>query len=272
MKTRIIAAAVLLPLLLIVVLALPTVFTAILFGLMAGIAAYELLYGTGLVTHVRLIVYSMVMAFLVSMWSYFDRTHVWAILGVLGFSMLLFGEMMASHVRIKFETIALCFVAGLLIPYLFTSLVRIHEVKNTGRFFVFIPFIMAFLSDSGAYFAGRFFGSHKLAPVISPNKTVEGAVGGILAAMVGMLIYCVVLQLFFKFRVNYLYALVYGLVGSVGGVFGDLCFSVIKRQTGIKDYGKLIPGHGGILDRFDSMMIVGPLAECLLLLMPMAVK
>ena len=67
-------------------------------------------------------------------------------------------------------------------------------------------------------------------------------------------------------------AIIYGILGSLGAVFGDLCFSVIKRQTGIKDYGNLIPGHGGMLDRFDSMMIVGPLAEALILLIPVAVK
>ena len=82
-----------------------------------------------------------------------------------------------------------------------------------------------------------------------------------------------ILDLCFKdLQVSYAYAIVYGILGSAGAVFGDLCFSVIKRQTGIKDYGNLIPGHGGILDRFDSMMIVGPLAEALILLIPVAVK
>lgn len=71
---------------------------------------------------------------------------------------------------------------------------------------------------------------------------------------------------------NFGYAILYGLMGGMASVFGDLCFSVIKRQTGIKDYGNLIPGHGGILDRFDSMTVVAPLAEVLLLLIPMAVK
>lgn len=272
MKTRVIAAAVLLPLLLIAVLFLPKIVTAVLFGAMAAIAAYELLYGTGLLRQPRLVAYSMVMAFLVSIWSYFDCLRVAALLGVLLFTALLFGEMMASHVKMRFENVVYCFVAGLLIPYLLTSLVRIHSVRATGRFFILIPFVLAFLSDTGAYFAGRAFGKHKLAPVISPNKTIEGVVGGVLGAMLGMVIYMLILQLAFDFRVNYLYALVYGLAGSVAAVFGDLCFSVIKRQTGIKDYGNLIPGHGGILDRFDSMMIVGPLTEALLILIPVAVK
>ena len=75
----------------------------------------------------------------------------------------------------------------------------------------------------------------------------------------------------FSFRVNYGYAVLYGLLGSAMGVFGDLSYSVIKRQTGIKDYGYLIPGHGGFLDRFDSITTVAPLMEALILLLPMAV-
>ena len=272
MKTRVISAAILTPLLLIVVLALPKIFTAILFGVMAAIAAYELLVGTGTVKHPRLVVYSMVMAFLVALWSYFGMPYAWGLLGVLVFFAALFVEMMISHIKLRFHKVTLCLAAGLLIPYLLCSLVRIHAVAVSGRYFIILPFIMAFLSDTGAYFAGRAFGKHSLAPVISPKKTVEGAIGGILGAIVGMIVYGLILDLAFGFQVNYIYAVIYGLVGSVGGVFGDLCFSVIKRQTGIKDYGNLIPGHGGILDRFDSMMIVGPMAEFLLILIPLAVK
>ena len=272
MKTRVIAAGVLLPLLLIIVLALPKVLTAILFGAMAAIAVYELLYGTSLVRHPRLVLYSMVMAFATGIWCGTGREYAWALVGILIFVAALFGEMMASHIKVPFESVVYCLAAGLLIPFLLTSLVRIHAVRTTGRHFIIIPFVLAFLSDTGAYFAGRAFGKHKLAPVISPNKTVEGAVGGILGAMLGMVVYTLILQVAFKFRVNYFYALIYGLMGSLGAVFGDLCFSIIKRQCGIKDYGNLIPGHGGILDRFDSMMIVGPLTEALLLLIPVAVK
>ncbi len=272
MKIRIIASVVLLPLLLIVVLALPKVYTAILFGLMASLAAYELLLGTGYVKSIRLVSYAMVMAFLVTLWSYFGMPYAWGVLGVLALLAILFAEMMFSHIKLRFEKVALVLVAALLIPFLFSSLVRIHTVSGTGRYLILLPFIIAFLSDSAAYFVGRFFGKHHLAPVISPKKTVEGAIGGVLGAVVGMLLYGLVLQLAFDFRVNYLYAVIYGLVGSVGGVFGDLCFSVLKRQTGIKDYGNLIPGHGGILDRFDSMIIVGPLTELMLILIPVAVK
>lgn len=271
MKTRIIAAIALLPLLLLVVLVAPKIFTAILFGLMAAIGAYELLKGTGIVTHPRLIAYSMVMALVVALWSHFAWGAVWAQIGILVLFVALFAEIMISGMKLAFEKVVVCFAAAILIPYLLTALVRIHSSAN-GRFFILIPFVLAFLSDTGAYFAGRAFGKHKLAPVISPKKTIEGVVGGVLGAIIGMVVYCVVLHRCFDFRVNYIYAAIYGILGSVGAVFGDLCFSVVKRQTGIKDYGNLIPGHGGILDRFDSMMVVGPLAEILLLLLPVAEK
>lgn len=270
MKTRIIAAVVLLPLLLLIVLAAPKVFTAILFGVMAAIAAYELLSGTGLVKHFRLNIYSAIMAFWTVLWCGLGISYVWLLLGALVFWIVLFAEMMLSGMKLTFDKTALCLVSGLVLPLLFGSIVRIHSGEY-GRFFILVPFAMAFLSDTGAYFAGLKFGKHKLAPVISPKKTIEGVVGGVVAAMIGMLIYCLVLQVFFDLRTNYFAALLYGILGAAGGVFGDLCFSVVKRQTGIKDYGNLIPGHGGVLDRFDSMMVVGPLAEVLLLLIPLAV-
>ena len=90
-------------------------------------------------------------------------------------------------------------------------------------------------------------------------------------AMIGMLVYTVILDWPCRLDVNYLVAILYGLLGSAVGTFGDLCFSVIKRQTGIKDYGNLIPGHGGALDRFDSLVMVAPLTEALLLLLPVVI-
>ena len=272
MKTRVITAAVALPLLLIVVLALPKIFAAILFGLMLALAAYELLMSAGYVKNIRLVIYSAVMAFSVALWSYFGCSQVWAAAGMLVFSGVLCTEMMLSHIKLRFEKISVCFVAGVVIPYLFSSIIRIHTVDGTGRFFVLIPFIIAFVSDTGAYFTGLYLGKRKLAPVISPKKTVEGAIGGVIAATLAMLLYMLIVNLAFGFTVNYLAVVIYGVACSAAGIFGDLCFSVIKRQAGIKDYGALIPGHGGILDRFDSMIIVAPLVEILLTLIPVAVK
>ncbi len=268
MKVRILAAAVLVPLLLIILLAAPKLVAAVIFALMMAIGAYELLFRTGLVRHTRLVIWSALMAIAVTMWSYFGAVHNYAVIGILLFLIALFGEMMHDHIKVRFQMLAMCLVAGLVIPYLMTALIRILNLK-LGRYFILVPFAIAFLSDAGAYFVGMRFGKHKLAPVVSPNKTIEGVLGGLAAAVLGMLIYGVVLQIL-DFQVNYGMVILYGLLGSGIATFGDLCFSIIKRQTGIKDYGNLIPGHGGVLDRFDSMMTVAPLVEVLLALVPFA--
>ena len=271
MKTRLLTAVVLVPFLLLVVLILPAIVMTVFLAAFSAIAAYELLLRTGLLCHLRLVAYCMVVAFGVPLFCYFGMPYVWGLLGVLLFMAALFGEMMASQGKLLFEKVSLCFVAGLLLPYLLSALVRILIVPGLGRYWIMIPLILAFIPDSGAYFAGCFFGKHKLAPTISPKKTVEGAVGGVLTAILAMVIYTLILDFGFSLAVNYLYAVLYGAVVSLGAVYGDLMFSVIKRQTGIKDYGILFPGHGGILDRFDSMMIVAPLTEILLILMPVVV-
>lgn len=268
MKTRILAAAVLVPILIVLVLFAPKMFAAVIFAVLMSIGSYELLYRTHLVKHPRLVVYSSVMAFAVVMWSYAGAVHALLLIGLILYTLILFAEMMMDHVKVRIEMLGLCFVSGAIVPFLLSALVRILGM-TTGRYVILIPFVVGFLSDAGAYFVGLKFGRHKLAPVVSPNKTIEGALGGVASAMVGMLIYALILDLAFpQFQVNYGLAILYGFVGAVAGMFGDLCFSIIKRQTGIKDYGNLIPGHGGVLDRFDSMMMVAPLMESLLLLAP----
>jgi len=271
MKTRILAAVILLPLLLLFLFVLPTLCTAILVSAMAALAAYELLWGTGFVRQPRLVGYTSAMAILVVLWSHFGRDYAAGLVGMLVFVSVLYAEMLFAKGKLPYRMLAVCMVGGMLIPFLLASISRILDAPN-GRYLIAAPFVMAFLSDSGAYFAGKFLGKHKLAPTVSPNKTVEGMIGGVIAAIVGMLLYGVILQFVFSFRVNYLLAALYGCLGAFAGVFGDLSFSAIKRQTGIKDYGNLIPGHGGMLDRFDSMTVVAPLTEALLLLLPMAVK
>lgn len=271
MKTRIITAGVLVPLLLLVLYAAPTIVTAILFSVICALAAFELLYSTGAVRHPRLVAYSVIAAIMVPLWSYFGRDSAWALAGILLFVSVLFMEIMMSDLLLRFEKISICFVAGVLIPFMLSSMVRIIA-RPDGRYLILIPFIVGFLTDSGAYFVGCRFGKHPLAPTISPKKSTEGVAGGVAAAILGMLIYTLIMQLFFKCQVNYLYALLYAVLGSLMAVFGDLCFSVIKRQTGIKDFGNLMPGHGGVLDRFDSMLLVGPLCELLIILLPVVVK
>lgn len=118
---------------------------------------------------------------------------------------------------------------------------------------LYLVFIIAFSTDTFAYFAGNLFGKHKLIPKVSPNKSVEGAIGGIIGCLLISLIYFYYLGL----DVNILTVL-FIIIASISGQVGDLIASKIKRVTGIKDYAKILPGHGGILDRFDSSILVIP--------------
>ena len=269
MKTRIISAAILVPILFLLALAAPVIAAALVMSVLLAIAAYELLYRTGLVKRARMVLYSCAMAAAVCMWSYFGAIHANFVILLMVFFILMFSEMMLDHVKVHFEDLSMCFVAGVLIPYMLSSLIRILNM-DIGRYVILVPFVVAFMSDTGAYFIGLNFGRHKLAPVVSPNKTIEGALGGVAFAVISMVIYALIVDLLpGNVRVNYALALLYGFVGSLVGIFGDLCFSVIKRQTGVKDYGNLIPGHGGVLDRFDSVTLVAPAMEVFLLLLPM---
>ncbi len=270
MKTRILAGAVLIPVLLLVVLVAPKELAAVLMGILQAVASYELLYRTRLVTKPKLVIYCSVMAFAIAIWSYYEAVHAYFVLMMLAFFLLMFSEMMRDHVKMRFETLSMCFVGGLVVPYLMSAAVRILA-GSTGRYVILIPFLVACCCDAGAYFIGVRFGRHKLAPVVSPNKTIEGALGGMAAGILAMLLYTFILDVPLRFDVNYGAAIVYGVLGCLVGELGDLCFSVIKRQTGIKDYGNLIPGHGGVLDRFDSILAVAPLIEALLLIMPVIV-
>lgn len=271
MKTRILVAVIGLPLLLVALLVPTAIPTLILVMALCVIGAYELMYNTGLAKHSRLLLWSSVMAVGICIWSFFGLPATFGKVLALLYVIALFGEMLAAHPKLKLRTICVAVLAGAVIPYLLSSIIRLRTFQN-GTFYVLVPFILSMVPDSGAYFVGRAMGKRKLAPEISPNKTVEGAIGGLFAGAVAMVLYGFILQAFFKFQVNYFFAVFYGLVGSAISIFGDLSFSAIKRQVQIKDFGNLLPGHGGVLDRFDSTTYVAALTEVLLLLMPFAVK
>ena len=123
---------------------------------------------------------------------------------------------------------------------------------------VLVPLVAAFCSDSAALFTGMACGKHKLSPLVSPHKTVEGAVGGLVGGVLGMVIFRIIFYLCTLQPLHIGGCILMGLVGALMGQLGDLSFSAIKRQYGIKDYGRLLPGHGGVLDRFDSVLFAAP--------------
>ena len=280
MGIRILVACIGLPLLLALVLFLPPLATAILFAAACVIGAYEMLWRTGLLKHKRILIYTAVMAAANVMWSWLRACAVisehtlWVsmVIGLFVYFTALFCELLAAHTKLQFSALCLAVFSGFVYPFLIGALVRLRGMED-GKFLILVAFLLSMVADSGAYFVGRACGKHKLAPVISPKKTVEGAIGGIVTNILAMLGYTLLLNRCFGFtQVNYLYAAIYGVVGAIGSIIGDLTLSVVKRQVGIKDYGNLLPGHGGILDRFDSTMIVAPLTEILMLLIPFAAK
>lgn len=141
--------------------------------------------------------------------------------------------------------------------FLYVVLPFLHIVlvgSFRSNFFTVFIFLLAWVSDTCAYFAGRFFGKRKLLPSVSPKKTVEGAIGGVVGTAIVATVYAAVFEPGFVW-----FAIPLGLVGSISGQVGDLIASKIKRIVGIKDFGALFPGHGGVLDRFDSIMLTAPI-------------
>lgn len=148
------------------------------------------------------------------------------------------------------------FYVALMISFVFRL-----RIMPMGIYAVWLVFICSWVNDTCAYFTGYYFGKRKMTPVLSPKKTVEGAMGGIAGATIVAFILGIVAAnaggTFVGSRI-FLYT-ISGVIGSVGAIFGDLAASAIKRDHDIKDYGTLIPGHGGILDRFDSVIIAAPI-------------
>lgn len=159
--------------------------------------------------------------------------------------------------KISLEQLAYtAFTSGYII-YLLMHIAFVRNDVTYGKWFVWLIFVIAFCSDSGAYFAGVNLGKRKLAPKLSPNKTIEGAIGGILGAGFASLIFGYIMYSFGPIS-ELSQVPVFFLIGSIGSLvsqMGDLVGSAMKRQTGIKDFGKIIPGHGGILDRMDSILV-----------------
>lgn len=180
------------------------------------------------------------------------------------FSLLLFVVFMVGMIYILTQKrnvleISITFSGIMYICFCFNYIINTIDYIDAGNIYVWLIFIIAFITDTGAYFVGKNFGKKKLIPNISPNKTVEGSLGGIVCCVLFSLIFALI------FKLDIGKVLVLSVFGSVFGQIGDLLASSIKRYVGIKDFGKLIPGHGGVLDRFDSVLLVAPYVYLVLL-------
>jgi len=160
-----------------------------------------------------------------------------------------------SHGKLSITEAATTFMLTVYVAFSFLCIILLRDIKN-GQFIYLLIFISAWMTDSGAYFVGRFLGRHKLIEDVSPKKTVEGAVGGVVICVLSYLIYGVIVGNVLDAVPNYPALIILGVITSIISQCGDLIASLLKRHYKIKDYGYVFPGHGGVLDRFDSIIAV----------------
>ena len=267
MKQRILVAVIGIPLLLLVLCWAPHWATAALLAALGVIGAHELLAAVSGAEKTKslwvlagFMAVCTVFSTYAGMEEYKDTALVavpWLLCAAVALLFLLAVRWFGRENAIAFQDACAMLLGGVAIPLAMSCLLRLRLMEFGGGL-VLMPLVAAFMSDAAALFTGMACGKHKLAPKASPKKTVEGAVGGLVGGIVGMVLFRIV---FFFVTVHALsigWCMVIGLVGAFMGQLGDLSFSVIKRQCGIKDYGRLLPGHGGVLDRFDSVIFAAP--------------
>ncbi|MDE6425240.1 MAG: phosphatidate cytidylyltransferase [Ruminococcus sp.] len=170
---------------------------------------------------------------------------------------VIFVTWLKKHKEIRYEQIFFVLAVMILVPQAMSTMIRINNFESdVGLFLLIMALCGAWIADTGAYFSGVALGKHKLCPEISPKKTVEGFIGGILTTGI---VYAVAFYIRSNSDVRFaLIAFIMGVVCAVIGTVGDLSASMVKRQIGFKDYGNIMPGHGGLMDRFDSVLFVLP--------------
>lgn len=246
MLTRIVSALVLLPALFFVVLK-GGIVTKIALLAVVSISIWEFAgaFRKGGIKPTRTLLYALSAVLILPDWA-----SPWALLPPLLFLLVFVESVVLIFDKRSIEDIS---VSVLTFVYITVALTAVIPIQKASKDFVWYIFLFAFVTDTFAYFSGRAFGKTKLIPSVSPKKTVEGAVGGVLGCVL-----CSGLYAYFT-HPRYLTAvLIASVFGSVVSQFGDLFASVFKRKLGIKDYGNLIPGHGGMLDRIDSIIFTTP--------------
>ncbi len=261
MKTRILTAAVMLAIFLPVLWFSDFVVYPIVMALLAAIGICELLACLGLLRDPFLSVPAALLSAAMPILAYFAETPL-GHLGILAaaaflFALYLFGVAVFRPGKLALGQLMSVLGGTFYLAVAFSSTVLLRGLVG-GEYLFLLPFIGSWVTDTFAYFTGRLLGRHKLAPVISPKKTVEGSLGGILFAVLAFVIFGLIVA-GRGLTPSYFALVLLGLAVSVVSQIGDLALSAIKREYGIKDYSRLFPGHGGVLDRFDSVIATAPL-------------
>ncbi len=178
-----------------------------------------------------------------------------AALAVVGAVLYLMVVSVFGHDKVKFSQLGGALLSCLYIILGFNAILYLRDLP-LGEYIYLLVFLGAWMTDTFAYFTGMLLGRHKLIPAVSPKKTIEGSIGGTVFCILTYVLFGFLMAYFGHVEVNYIALGVSGMVVAVVSQIGDLCMSVVKREQGIKDYGKLFPGHGGMMDRFDSILAV----------------
>ena len=238
---------------------------AVAVALLAAIGVFEMIGCIGLRGKLEVLLPSLLIAFAVPIMSRYivklngKISYCLALIAAVLFIYMYYLMVLAviSKGTKSIMDMALVFLTTSYISIGFACILMLRDLPH-GQFLYLLVFIGAWVTDGAAYFVGRAIGKHKLIPDVSPKKTVEGAIGGSIFCALSFLAYGLVVAHFSDSTVNAVEIIIAGLIISVISQFGDLIASLIKRHYGIKDYGKIFPGHGGVMDRFDSIISIAP--------------
>lgn len=265
MLTRILTAVVAIPLLIVFLWFNNTIAMIVLITVASVLAVGEILVATKYYSNRGIA--AVCMAFVAMMPSFLSVDVLLPFFPVLAgfFLLLMFVIMLCDHENVKFTEMSLMTFVSFLIPLSMSTIIFLQKNFEYGIFYVVLSLLIPWISDAGAYFVGSACGKHKMAPKISPKKSWEGFFGGLITAIVTALVVSFgypwadsMMNGAASFRVNVIYLVILSIAGSVLGVIGDFSASLLKRQCSVKDFGSIIPGHGGVLDRFDSVLFVAP--------------
>ena len=271
MKTRIITGVVAIALFVPICIFSNTVVFPIAIAVLAAVGVNEMAKCLGMNKNLVLTIPMYIIAAALPMLRFFliKQSHFLSAAMIAIFFMLMYSlvYVMLRKNQDKISDIITFFGLFVYIVGCFSSIVCVRCMSG-GKYVYLLVFLGAWVCDTFAYFTGRFLGKHKLIPEISPKKTVEGSIGGIVFTIIAFVIYGLIVNKVWgdKIHLSYILLVVLGLASSIVSQIGDLVASAIKRQYDIKDYGKLFPGHGGVLDRFDSVMLVAPVTYIVFLI------
>jgi phosphatidate cytidylyltransferase len=268
MKQRMITVVVGISLLLLILVFYKTVILNVAIALITVVMVYEIFSATKNMHNVGLMAICGVFAAAAPFLNYlsFEKS---ALLATFGFLTALFILLLSKHETLRLEQVAICFMLTFLTSISVSCIAYLRDfyldtLKDGALFYIVLVFVGAWMTDAGGYIFGSIFGKHKLSPSISPKKSVEGAIGGIVLTVLAF----AGLALGYKFylqsnginaQFNYFSIITLSVLCAILSILGDLGASIVKRQNNIKDFGNVLPGHGGVLDRFDSILFVAPL-------------